>query len=118
MNMHYYCMRFICLIYIFIVRIPVNMHYFQFLWMFSGGAAAAAEAEEPDQPTWWGNVAELPSFDDVHSLIYDKLSRTELKGMKLTAKGKGKGKTTRSANKVSLQLNLYLSLQLNLNHIN
>ena len=73
----------------------------------SGGAASVPEAEqdEPDQPTWWGDVSHLPSFDDVHCLIYDKLDKDELKGMKLTSKGRGKGRATKSAGKkVSLQL--------------
>ena len=74
---------------------------------FSGGTAAEGEVEEPDQPTWSGDVAQLPSLDAIHNLIYEKFSKAELKGMKLTVGKKGKGKATRSAKKVSLQLNLH-----------
>ena len=89
------------------MHICANTHYCQFFPPFSGGTAAEGEVEEPHQPTWLGDVGQLPSLDAIHNLIYEKLSKAELKGMKLTVGKKGKGKATRSAKKLSLQLNLH-----------
>ena len=64
--------------------------------------AAALQAQEPDQPWYEQFEDKLPSFDSVHDLIYQKLSASELKGMKQTPGGKGKGcatRTTRSSKK-------------------
>ena len=43
----------------------------------------------------------IPGFDTVHELIYEKLTKTDLKGMKQGAGKKGKGSATRTFKKVS-----------------
>ena len=43
----------------------------------------------------------IPGFDTVHELIYEKLTKTDLRGMKQGAGKKGKGSATRTSKKVS-----------------
>ena len=45
---------------------------------------------DPDHPWYEKYEDNIPGFDTVHELIYEKLTKTDLKGMKKGAGKKGK----------------------------
>ena len=62
---------------------------------------AALLLPDPDHPWYEKYEDNIPGFDTVHELIYEKLTKTDLKGMKQGAGKKGKGSATRTSKKVS-----------------
>ena len=56
---------------------------------------------DPDHPWYEKYEDNIPGFDTVHELIYEKLAKTDLRGMKQGAGKKGKGSATRTSKKVS-----------------
>ena len=97
-------MRVVGLVSRSLIRIRANMHYFRLMYHVveqEEQPGAALLLPDPDHPWYEKYEDNIPGFDTVHELIYEKLAKTDLRGMKQGAGKKGKGSATRTSKKVS-----------------